>query len=145
MRFSKVWIARLLIGIVLLWNVQCAVAFLVTPGAYAGGFELSGASGEGMIRGMGILFLMWNVPYAVALLDPLRHRISLIEAVIMQAIGFAGETLLLLAFPDGHPAVHASLVRFIAFDGAGLLALLIALLLIRKLTSGEAEPRADRN
>jgi len=88
---------------------------------------------------------MWNVPYAVALLDPLRRRTSLIEAVIMQAIGFVGETLLLLPFPDGHPAVHASLVRFITFDGAGLLALLIALLLIRNVTSGVGEPRAGRS
>jgi hypothetical protein len=145
MHSSKVWIARLLIGMVLLWNIQCAAAFLISPGAYAGGFELSGASGQGMIRGMGILFVMWNVPYAVAFLDPLRRRISLIEAVIMQLVGFVGEILLLVTFPEGHPVVRASLARFIAFDGAGLLALFAALLLSRPVTSNVVEPRVGRS
>ncbi len=47
--------------------------------------------------GMGVLFLMWNVPYAVALWHPLRHRISLYEALAMQAIGLLGESLIYLS------------------------------------------------
>ena len=59
-------LARLLIAAVLLMNVQCAVLFLVLPGPYAAGFDMPGPLGEAMLRGMGVLFLMWNVPYAVA-------------------------------------------------------------------------------
>lgn len=121
-----VWMARVLIGTVLFFNVQCAIAFMIAPEGYAPGFELSGAPGIGMVRGMGILFLMWNVPYVVALTDPVRRRVSLLEAVAMQAIGFVGESLLLAAFPAGHPMLAATVTRFILFDGGGLLALVAA-------------------
>jgi len=127
---QRIWLARLLIGIVFFFNVQCAIAFLVSPEVYAPGFELGGAPGEGMLRGMGILFLMWNVPYAVALWHPLRHRVSLLEAVGMQAIGVLGESLLLLGFLAGHPAIRDSVGRFILFDGVGLGLLVFATALI---------------
>jgi hypothetical protein len=126
----RLWLARLLIVYVLVVNVQCAVLFIAQPEAYAPGFELSGAAGDGMLRGMGILFLMWNVPYAVALSHPLKRRLSLLEAIAMQAIGFFGETLLLLSFPPDHPVISASVGRFILFDGIGLAALGVALVLI---------------
>src|SRR5512137_977255 len=90
------WAARGLIGLVFFFNVQCALLFLAVPQAYAPSFELSGPVGEGMLRGLGILFLMWNVPYAVALWNPHAHRTSLYEAIAMQAIGVLGETILLL-------------------------------------------------
>ena len=122
----RTWAARALIGVVFTFNVQCALAFLIAPGAYAPGFELSGAAGEAMVRGLGVLFLMWNVPYLVALWHPARHRTSLYEAVAMQAIGVVGESLILAALPAAHPAMHATILRFVAFDGAGLLALLLA-------------------
>ena len=125
----RLWLARLLIGYVLLVNLQSAVFFLIRPEAYAPGFELSGAAGAGMVRGMGLLFLMWNVPYAVALSHPLKRRVSLVEALVMQAMGVFGETLLLLGFPPGHPALVDSVGRFILFDGIGLGALVVALLL----------------
>ena len=67
--------ARLLIGIVFLWNVQCGMVFLLWPERYAPGFELTGAPGAAAVRGLGVLFLMWNVPYAVALWNPLRYRV----------------------------------------------------------------------
>lgn len=119
----KTWLARGLIGIVFFFNVECALAFLIAPQSYAPAFELGGAAGEGMVRGMGILFLMWNVPYAVALWNPVSHRRSLLEAVAMQAIGVVGETILLLTFPEGHAAVRDSVMRFILFDGVGLILL----------------------
>ena len=128
---QKRWFARALIGLVFLWNIQCAAAFLASPGAFAAGFELTGAPGEGMIRGLGILFLMWNVPYAVALLDPVRRRVSLYEAFAMQAIGLAGESLLLASLPAGHAALRMSVTRFIWFDGAGLALLALAAVLGR--------------
>ena len=126
----RVWLARLLIGIVFFFNVQCAVAFLVSPEVYAPGFELGGAPGEGMLRGMGILFLMWNVPYGVALWHPLRHRVSLLEAVAMQAIGVLGESLLLLNLEAGHVLLRQSVGRFILFDAVGLGLLILAAILV---------------
>ena len=82
-----------------------------------------------MIRGLGILFLMWTIPYFFALSDPVGRRISLIEAVIMQGIGLAGESLLLLTLPAGHAILRETAVRFIGFDGGGLILLLAALYL----------------
>ena len=86
-----------------------------------------------MLRGMGLLFLMWNIPYLVALIHPLRHYVSLVEAVIMQSIGVAGESLLLAALPGQHSQLHASVMRFIYFDGGGLILLLAAFILVRRL------------
>lgn len=123
--------ARLWIGGVLFFNVQCALAFLIQPQAYVGAFELQGTAGEVMVRSMGILFLMWNVPYAFALIHPVNNRLSLWQAWAMQAIGLIGETLLLAALPEGHAALRATALRFIWFDGAGLLALTGALLITR--------------
>ncbi len=126
----RIWWARGLVGAVFLMNVQAALTFVLQPGAYAPGFELSGAVGDGMVQGMGILFLMWNVPYAVALSHPLKRWVSLLEALGMQAIGFFGETLLLLGLPAGHAAWVDTLGRFILFDGLGLALLVIALWLV---------------
>jgi hypothetical protein len=128
----RLWLGRLLIGAVLLWNVQCAIAFLVAPETYASGFELRGAAGGAVVRGMGVLFLMWNVPYAVALWHPVRHRVSLYEAVAMQAIGLIGESLILWSLAGGHPIVASSLTRFIAFDGAGVVLLVLAAWITRR-------------
>ena len=122
----RVWLSRLLIAAVFIWNVQCALAFLISPVPYAASFELSGETGEAMLRGMGVLFLMWNVPYAVALWHPVRFRVSLYEALAMQSIGLLGESLILLTLPTAHALARASVVRFIVFDAAGLALLLVA-------------------
>ena len=127
----ELWAARLLIGAVFAWNVQCALVFLAAPGAYTAGFELSGIAGEAAVRGMGILFLMWNVPYAVALWHPQKHRTALFEAAAMQAIGVAGESLLLAGLPASAAILRELVSRFIAFDAAGLALLLAAVLLQR--------------
>lgn len=125
-----VWIARLLVGIVTFLNLQAAFYFLIRPQDYAPGFELIGEPGSAMIRGVGLLFVMWNIPYIVALIHPMRHFVSLIEAVVMQAIGVVGESLILLTIPDIHLQIHSSVMRFIFFDGAGLISLVIALILM---------------
>jgi hypothetical protein len=85
-----------------------------------------------MLRGLSLLFLMWNVPYAVALWNPARQRTSLYQAMVMQAIGVAGESLLLATFPAGHAAIRESVERFILFDGSGLVLLALAAFLSRK-------------
>lgn len=126
---ARMGIARLFIAIVVFFNLQAAAAFLMAPDRYAPGFELSGIAGEALVRGMGILFIMWNVPYLVALTNPLRQRVSLYEAVAMQAIGVIGESILLLTLPAGHSALTRTAIRFIAFDGAGLVLLILALLM----------------
>ena len=126
------WLARLLIGLVLFVNIHCALAFLCQPARYAPGFELEGVIGESLLRGMGVLFLMWNVPYLIAFIHPIRHKISLIETVVMQSIGLVGEGIIYLTLPQGHMIAQASIQRFIIFDGAGLVALIIALWSVQK-------------
>ena len=133
----RLWLGRLLIGIVFVWNVQCALAFLLAPATFAPGFELSGAAGAAAVRGMGVLFLMWNVPYAVALWHPVRHRVSLYEAIAMQTIGLVGESLILWSLAGGHPIVAGSVSRFIAFDGAGLALLVLAVWITRRHASSD--------
>jgi len=124
----RLWLARLLIGLVFFINVQCAVLFLIWPEIYAPGFEVAGIPGRAAVQGMGILFLMWNVPYAFALWHPRRFNLSLWQAVIMQAVGAAGETLLWLNLPADYPLLSQSILRFILFDSAGLLLLLLSAL-----------------
>lgn len=123
---ARTTIARVLIGLVLFFNLEAALFFTLDPGAYAAGFELSGIAGEKAVQGVGILFLMWNVPYLFALTDPVQHRISLISAVIMQAVGLTGESIIVLTLPEGHAVLSSSIMRFIAFDGMGLAALITA-------------------
>lgn len=127
----SLWLARSLIGIVTILNLQAAVFFLLTPQDYAPGFELAGAVGNAMIQAMGLLFVMWNVPYIIAMIHPIKHRISLIEAVTMQGIGVSGETILLFTMPGNHPILSETVTRFIIFDGIGFLFLLFSLILAR--------------
>jgi hypothetical protein len=129
-RFNgRICLARLLIAAVIAWNLQAAFVFLIDPGAYASAFELSGVPGAAALRGVAVLFVMWNVPYLVACWQPRRQRLSLWEALVMQALGVLGETIILLSLPAGHTLLAGSLLRFIAFDAAGLPALGAALLL----------------
>ncbi len=140
---NAVRIARLLIAIVLVWNVQCALAFIIAPDAYAPGFELTGAPGSAAVRGMGVLFLMWNVPYAVALSHPLRRHVSLYEALAMQTIGLLGESFIYATLPAAHAVARGSIARFIAFDGAGVVLLALAVVLVRRDLTQRRRERQD--
>ena len=131
MNSRRLLFSRLLIGLVFAWNVQAAAIFIVKPGAFVGAYELSGAAGEAAVRGVGVLFLMWNVPYAAALWHPVHYRLALNLALVMQAIGLAGETFIRLSLPDGHAALSASILRFILFDGTGLVLLILAFWLVK--------------
>jgi hypothetical protein len=113
----------------LLINIQCALVFLIAPSWFAPSYELNGEVGEAVIRAFGILFLMWNVPYVAAAWNPRRHRVSLWQAIIMQTIGLIGETGILLSLTGDHFILRESVFRFIVFDGAGLIALIVALIL----------------
>jgi len=141
------WIVRVLIGIVVFFNLDAAFSFMFLPKAYAPGFELSGVPGQMIIQGLGLLFLMWNVPYIIAMLNPGRHFTSLIEAVIMQAIGVFGESILLSLMPGEHVMIKSSTVRFIVFDAGGLILLVIGffitLRLRKQITVGTTDIKGD--
>ena len=128
-------LARGFIGLTILWNLQAAFVFLLWPERYTTAFELGGAAGgagAAALRGIGVLFLMWNVPYLVALWHPLRHRISLYEALAMQIIGLLGEGIIYLTIPIIHAALRISVFRFIVFDALGLGLLLLAAWITRE-------------
>ncbi len=139
---TTLWIARLLIAAVTVMNLQAAFQFMLRPQDYAPGFEMTGTAGEAMVQGMGLLFLMWNIPYVFAAIHPARNFVSLVEAVIMQFIGVCGETLLLLGLTGEHPVLEASVKRFILFDGAGLVVLLAVLILVITLRNSSV-PHTD--
>lgn len=126
------WVSRLLIGIVTFLNLQAAVLFMLVPYRFVSSFELTGETGKAVIQALGVLFLMWNVPYIFALINPIKNRISLVQANIMQAIGVIGETGILIRLEGSHPILSASVTRFIIFDACGLVLLLAALLMIQR-------------
>jgi hypothetical protein len=122
----RINVARILVGIVFLVNIQCALVFLLSPEKYVGSFELSGVPGEAMLQGLGVLFLMWNVPYAVALWNPIRFRLALWIAIAMQVIGLVGETWIAISLPAEHIAIRSAITRFVVFDSIGLVLLIAA-------------------
>ena len=123
---TRLWLARVLIAVVVFLNLQAAALFLINPAEYAPGFELTGVPGSAMIQALGLLFIMWNIPYIVAMIHPVRWRLSLLEAMGMQFIGLAGETFLWQLLPANHPVIAASATRFILFDAGDLGLLLLA-------------------
>ncbi len=114
------------------WNLQAALVFILWPERFAPGFELNGVPGAAAVRGTGVLFVMWNVPYLVALWHPRKYCLVLGIVIVMQLVGLVGESFILLTLPDGHAALSASITRFISFDGGGLLLLLVAFWLARR-------------
>jgi hypothetical protein len=126
----SLWLARLVVGAVFFFNVTCALAFVAWPERYAPGFEVSGVPGRVLVRGIGILFLMWNATYPPVLVRPDRHRTLFAVILVQQAIGVAGETWMWAMLPVGHAALRATGLRFMAFDGAGLVGMGLAFWLI---------------
>ncbi len=139
------WLARLLILLVFTLNLQAAALFVLFPERFLAPFELSGVPGRAAIQGVGILFLMWQVPYGFALYNPVKHRSALLMANLMQLIGLVGESLLLISIPQAHARLATSIRRFVIFDGGGLLLLLAALVIVRvKPTRAASSPKDDR-
>ena len=128
----KVWITRLLVAIVIFINLQAAVQYLLNPNAYSGAFELEGIPGMAAVMGVGILYVMWQVPYVFAAINPAAHRLSMTEAVLMQAIGLLGETWLRSRIPVEHTVLRNSILRYIVFDAGGLVLLAVAWSLVNK-------------
>lgn len=123
---AATWVVRVAFAAVFAVNVQCAVQFALWPEAFAGAYELAGVAGEAAVRGLGIAFLMWNATYPAFIVAPARFRVLGWVILAQQAIGLAGESLLLAGLPAGHDVLAASVARFIAFDGAGLVVMAIA-------------------
>jgi len=95
---------------------------------------LTGIQGEASVAGVGLLFLMWNIPYGFAIANPVKYYISLLQAVLMQLMGVVGETIIYLRIPDqSHMLLSGSIKRFIIFDSAGLFFLIVAGFLIIRL------------
>lgn len=139
------WVARIAVAAVFAINVQCALAFVLAPERYAAGFELGGVPGIAAVRGLGIAFVMWNATYPLVIWQPDRYRTLFAVVLAQQAIGLIGETWLLSTLPAGHDALAASITRFIAFDGAGLLVMAAAyVLLVRRARSGRPGRRGRK-
>ena len=81
---ARLWLARALIFTVIAWNLQAAFVFLASPETFAPGFELGGIPGAAAVRGIAVLFVMWNVPYVVAAWHPRKHKLALKEALAQQ-------------------------------------------------------------
>jgi len=128
---APLWFARAALLAVLIANMTAAIPYVLRPADYAAAYELTGVPGEVTVRGFGILFLMWAVPFIPAIWHPTRNRVAFVCVLAMQVIGLAGESLMLAGLPAGHAALRATGLRFIAFDGAGLVILLIAYRLSR--------------
>lgn len=130
---------RLLIGLVAFLNLQCAFLFLFHPGDYLLGFELSGAPGRAAVQGMGVLFVMWNIPYLLAVWNPFHNYAALLAALIMQLTGVLGETWIFMGVPVQNAVLRAAITRFILFDFGGLLLLGWAFALVRRELTRTAE------
>jgi hypothetical protein len=116
----RLWAVRLLIAVVIAWNLQAAFSMIARADLSAAAFELQAVPGRVAVQGMGILFIMWNIPYMVACWQPQKQRLSLWEAAGMQTIGVIGELAIFFTLPEGHALLTRSLQRFIAFDVAGM-------------------------
>lgn len=123
------WGARGAVLAVLLWNLSAALPFILAPEAYASAFELSGTVGAVLTRSIGVLFVMWVIPYFPVLRDPERYRMFLMVIIIQQLIGLGAETWMAFTLPAGHAALLATGRRFIAFDAAGMVLLTVAWML----------------
>ena len=124
---AAVWATRICFALVFVINVQCAVQFVANPAGFMGGFGLSGPEGQLAVAGLGVAFLMWNATYPPVIANPRRFRALFAVVLVQQAVGLAGESWILLSLPVGHAALAASIIRFIAFDAAGLVLMAAAL------------------
>ena len=137
------WVVRIAFALVFVINVQCALQFAIWPEAFASAYELGGVPGEAAVRGMGITFLMWNVTYPPFIASPRRFAVLGWVILAQQAVGLIGESALLLTLPAGHDMLASSVMRFIAFDAAGLVVMLAAQIAARKIMSNDAVVRHE--
>ena len=126
MERTATWFARVAFAAVFVVNVQCALSFALAPADFTAAYELEGVAGEAAVRGIGIAFIMWNATYPAFIAAPQRFGVLGWVILAQQAIGLIGESLLLASLPAGHDVLAASVMRFIAFDGIGLVVMAAA-------------------
>lgn len=129
---TRLWLARLLVAVVFVWNLQCALIFVFDPVSAMGAYQLSGAVGSATLQGVGVAFLMWNATYPAVIVSPNRFRSLFVVVLIQQVIGLVGETWIITHLGPGTEVLVGSILRFIIFDGVGLILLVIAFALTRK-------------
>ena len=140
------WAVRLCFAVVFAWNVLCALQFLIAPDDYLGAYQLAeaGAAGSAAIRGLGVAFLMWNATYPAFLWRPCRYGVLGFVIVVQQAIGLAGE-MIVLGSLEGAPVLTTlagSVMRFVAFDFAGLIIMVISFAALRFARHKQGERNA---
>jgi hypothetical protein len=128
----KLWAARIAVMLVLMANLSAAIPYVLNPDGFASAFELSGVSGAAMVRGIGILFLMWCVAYVPTIVRPDRHPALLGVILVQQVIGLAGEGWIIASLPPGYNTLSATGLRFMIFDSVGLALLIFAFMLVRR-------------
>lgn len=128
------WFARAAVALVFAWNVLCALQFIFQPEEYAQGSGLAGTpTDQAVVSGLGVAFLMWNATYPLVIANPRRHRTLFAVVLAQQAIGLVGECGIfarLVAQGAGTLPMAASILRFIAFDAAGLAIMAVAFALL---------------
>lgn len=67
---------------------------------------------------------------SIFIYKPEKYHIIGIVILAQQAIGLVGETTILLGLQSGHEMLYASILRFIAFDGIGLLLMIISFVIL---------------
>ena len=148
-----VWVARILVAVVFVVNVQCALRFVIWPDEFTAAFALAGAgfAGVAAVQGIGVAFLMWNATYPAVIASPLRFRALHVVMIAQQLIGLIGESFIYSAIPNSlfarsgaaetaskavttlsstdYAALADSVWAFIEFDALGL-AMLVAAFVI---------------
>lgn len=118
---------RVVFTIVFVLNVLCALQFIIAPEAYVSAYQLDGQAGIIALQGLGVAFLMWNATYPFFVYDPVRFRVVGAIILIQQVIGAVGESVLFCSLPPSvYEILGASIMRFMLFDGAGLLGMFVA-------------------
>ena len=125
-------VARVLVLVVFASNLYCIVQFLAFPAGFTAAYQLEGVGASAAIQGMGVAFAMWNATYPVAALKPARYRIVLGIVIAQQLIGLVGELAIYAGLGAGAEVLGSSILRFVVFDAAGLVLLLIAFFITRK-------------
>jgi len=122
------WMARVAVATVCIWNLTAAIPFVLNPAGYTHSFELggSGLAGQMMVRGLGVAFLMWQIPFLPVIWHPGRHRTCFLCVLGMQLVGLVGESLMLVGLEGGHAPLRATGLRFVFFDAAGLVVMALA-------------------
>lgn len=142
----SLWALRIAFAIVFVWNVQCAVLFVVDPETYARGFGMAlsenpyaDAATLSAVMGIGVAFLMWNATYPAFIVAPERFKVLGWVIVAQQLIGLVGELYILSIVSFSNNVCSLAIMRFVLFDAIGLLMMGMTFLAFLKLRSSKGK------